>query len=190
MPPVRHGQGLDAGVHRLRVQRIAATMCKLGARCAAWLGAPGMNNLRLGHVHAFGGNFLRHVDGFAARLRLVASLRLQRNRGELRLGPEPLWRQHRLGEIETEIFVGLVVVSARNAAPCEHEGNGNCKWNALQDHGRLLKLLISRGNLLLFRRRHAQFQRPSAAVVKKFGGVRRPFAPHPSRPGTPSGGCG
>src|SRR6476659_6199643 len=96
--------GLDAGVHRLRVQRIAATMCKLGARCAARLGAPGMNNLRPGHVHALGGNFLRHVDGFAARLRLVASLRLQRNRGELRLGPEPLRRQHRLGEIETEIF--------------------------------------------------------------------------------------
>ena len=28
------------------------------------------------------------------------------------------------------------------------------------------------------------FQRPHAAVVKKFGGVRRPFASHPSHPGT------
>ncbi len=83
--------------------------------------------------------------GSAARLRLVAALRLQRDRGELRLGPEPLRRQHRLGEIETEIFVGLVVVSARNAAPCEHEGNGNCKRNALQDHGRLLKLTYFKG---------------------------------------------
>ena len=33
-------------------------------------------------------------------------------------------------------------VSACHAAPCEHEGNGNGRMNALQDHGRLLKLII------------------------------------------------
>src|SRR3954468_12453967 len=95
-------------------------------------------------MYAFGGNPFRHVDRLGARLRLVAATCLECNGRELRFGPEPLRRQHRLGEIEAEIFVGLVVIGARDTARCEHEGDGNSKMNALQDHGRLLKLIIKR----------------------------------------------
>src|SRR3954452_5021700 len=84
--------GLDAGVHRLRVERIAMAMRELGARRAAWLRGLGVRNLRLRHAHAFGGDLLRHVDRLGARLRLAATPRLPGGRRKKGFRAEPLSR--------------------------------------------------------------------------------------------------
>src|SRR3954467_11111283 len=67
--------GLEAGVERLRVERIAMAMRELGGRRAAWLRGLDVRDLRLRHAHAFGGDLLRAVDRLRAGPRLLATPR-------------------------------------------------------------------------------------------------------------------
>src|SRR5258708_23395869 len=88
--------GLDPGVARLRIERIAVALRQLDAcRAARTLDMRNLHPGSLDHGFAIGALF-------RARGRSVAAVGLgfDRNRCKLRFRPKPLRRQHRLGKIE------------------------------------------------------------------------------------------
>src|SRR5579883_2182519 len=142
------GPFLDAGVHGFGVQGIAVPMRKTRPRGAApllvWrLGETGLmpgGGPQLGanwrRLDALDGDFPGVVPCQHAGYRIA--LGLDRDRREGALGPERRRRQHRLGKIEAQELIRLVV-SRRGCAARDQGGAENSAKNTFQDHSGLLK---------------------------------------------------
>src|SRR4051794_34244242 len=109
---------LDAGVARLRIERIGMTPRQLGAGGRArLLDAP------LRHMSCdvscccvrLGRGFLRHNHALRLHRPGIVS-GLDPDGGEMRLRAEPLRREHGLRKIEADELAGLVVACQRGAA--------------------------------------------------------------------------
>src|SRR4051794_24892240 len=100
---------LDAGVARLRIERIGMTPRQLGAGGGARFLDALLRHLRLGRC------FLRYHHAFRLHRPAIGS-RLDTDRSEFRLRAEPLRREQRLGKIEAEELVGAIFVGERGAA--------------------------------------------------------------------------
>lgn len=172
---------LDTAIHCLCVQRIAATMCKpdpgRAARLVLWTDDPG------GYVRSDSLNCYPRLGDVDARRRDPARIASQVrprsvrpcsnpgaigigfhwNRLEARRRAKRPWRQHRLGEVEAEIFAGLVLCSTRRHRDRQHGTRCNCN-HVPQDHRFLLNT-------------RTPHTRPTCEIAYR----RHPAAPKPCR---------
>jgi hypothetical protein len=74
---------------------------------------------------------------------------LNRNRRELRFGPKPLWRQHRLGKIETKELIGTVFVRDHWLAQRQQRRTEDGGENTFRGHVRPPEILENGTTLYL-----------------------------------------